>query len=191
VGYLFPDFKGAASISLQVGEKTGSWAAIGTSTQPPATVNLFAASIQHNGTSPISYTIFPGTSRQTFKQKVGQLKLQEIQNDNTIAAIYDGASQIAMFIFWVINGGSATFTPSRGCAPITIVATGNIALIYRLNTGEVTVSDPSQSLITVQVSLALGVGQKPPHWGTGVLKTMVFQLPTGGLAGSSITQTID
>jgi len=193
VGYLFPDFNGTASVSVQIGEKTGNWATIGTSTQPPTTVDLFAAWIEHDAISvPTSYTIFPGTTQKTFKQKIKQLSLQEIQNDGAISAVYDTANQIAMLVFWQTSGGSITFTPDAKSAPITVTATGGIALIYRLKTGEITVSDPSQSLIAVQVSLVLGsVGQKPKHWGTGLIKTLVFQLPSDGLAGSSVTQTIN
>ncbi|KDR85027.1 hypothetical protein GALMADRAFT_52424 [Galerina marginata CBS 339.88] len=193
VGYSFPDFNGTASVSVQIGEKTGNWAVIGTSTQPPITVDLFAAWIQHDTISaPISYTVFPGTTQKAFKQKVKQLSLQDIQNDDIISAVYDVANQIAMLVFWQASGGSITFTPDAKSAPITVTTTGGIALIYRLKTGEITVSDPSQSLIAVQVSLALGpTGQKPKHWGTGLLKALVFQLPSDGLAGSSVTQTIN
>lgn len=191
VGYVFPDFNGTASVSVQVGEKIGNWSTIGTSTQPPATVDLFAAWIEHNDISvPISYTVLPGTTQKAFPKKAQKLALQEIQNDNAISAIYDKNNKIAMLVFWEANGGSVTFCPGKNLAPITVLVTGNIALIYRLHTGEITVSDPSQSLITVQVSLTLGVGQKPRHWGAGLIKTLVFQLPTDGLVGSSVTQTI-
>ena len=192
VGYVFPDFNGTATVSVQVGEKTGNWSAIGTSTQPPPTVDLFAAWIDHSNLAvPISYTILPGTTQKAFTKKVKKLALQEIQNDNSISAVYDQTNRIAMFVFWEATGGSVTFSPGGKLAPITILVTGNIALIYRLDTGEITVSDPSQSLIAAQVSLTLGAGQKPKHWGTGVVKTLVFQLPTDGLAGSSVTQTIN
>jgi len=177
---------------VQVGEKTGNWANIGTSTQPPITVDLFASWIEHDTISaPISYTVFPGTSQTSFKRKVNQLSLQDIQNDGAISAVYDAANQIAMFVFWQTSGGSITFSPDTKSAPITVTATGGVALIYKLKTGEVTVSDPSQSLIAVQVSLALGPGQKPKQWGAGIIKTLVFQLPSDGLAGSSVTQTIN
>ncbi|KAF8912697.1 polysaccharide lyase family 8 protein [Gymnopilus junonius] len=151
VGYVFPDFNGTASVSVQVGEKTGNWSTIGTSTQPPAIVDLFAAWIEHHDISaPISYTVLPGITQKAFAKKAKKFALQAIQNDSTISAIYDKVDKIAMFVFWEANGGSVTFSPGENLAPIMILATGNIALIYRLDTGEITVSDPSQSLITVQ-----------------------------------------
>lgn len=192
VGYAFPDFNGTASLSVQFGDKSGNWSVIGTSTQPPITVNLFAAWIEHDTLSAsIEYTAFPGTTQKQFKQKSNQLQLQTIQNDGTISSLFDEANQTFMAVFWVGIGGSVTFTPGKKAAPITINASGNIALIYKLNTGEVTISDPSQSIIATQVSLTLGVGNKPKHWGAGLTKTLVFQLPTDGLAGSSVTQTIN
>jgi len=195
VGYIFPQFNGSATLSLQVGEKTGNWANIGTSTQPPTTVDLFAAWIQHIDISvPISYTMVPGVNQKAFvkKQNSNQLQqLQEIQNDGSISAVLDQANQLAFFVFWQAEGGNVTFTPKANVAPITITTNANIALIYRLKTGEVTVSDPSQSLSIAQVSLNLGTGNKPPHWGSGDVKTLVFQLPSGGLIGSSVTLNIN
>ncbi|KAH9486902.1 Hyaluronate lyase [Psilocybe cubensis] len=192
VGYTFPDFNGTASVSVQFGEKSGNWSTIGTSTQPPITVNLFAAWIEHESLlSSIEYTAFPGTTQKQFKQKTNELKLQTIQNDGVISALFDEPNQTFMAVFWVEAGGSVTFAPGKKAAPVTVETSGNIALIYRLDTGEVTISDPSQSIIAAQVSLALGVGKKPKHWGAGLIKTMVFQLPMDGLAGSSVTQTFN
>ncbi|KAF9563105.1 polysaccharide lyase family 8 protein [Agrocybe pediades] len=196
VGYIFPQYNGSATISLQVGQKTGNWATIGTSTQPPPTVDLFAAWIQHIDTSAsISYTMLPGVTQKAFtkKQSSKQLQqLQEIQNDGSISAVLDQANQMAFLVFWEAGGGNVTFTPKAGNAPITVTANANIALIYRLKTGEVTVSDPSQTLTIAQVSLALnGTGGKPPHWGSGNVKSLVFQLPGGGVVGSSVTLNIN
>ncbi|KAF8807439.1 polysaccharide lyase family 8 protein [Phlegmacium glaucopus] len=191
VGYIFPDWNDSAVLSVDVDEKNGSWSAIGTSSQPPATVDLFTARIEHKSIStPLSYTTFPGTSYATFLDKSNRLRLQFVHNDENISAVFDEGNKIAMVIFWDTAGGSVTFNPAPLFASITIVADGNIALIYRLETGEVTVSDPSQSLTTTQVTLTLGLGRKPPQWGTGLTKSLIFDHPSGGLAGSSISQTV-
>jgi len=192
VGYLFPKFNNSAVISVSVGEKNGSWSAIGTSSQPPTTVDLFTARIEHKSTStPVSYTTFPGTSYNTFLTKSSGLQLQSVQNDMSISAVFDEGSNTAMVVFWDAGGGSVTFVPAPANAPITITADGNIALLYRLETGEVTVSDPSQSLTRTQVTLALGPGVKPPQWGAaGLKRTLNFNHPSGGGAGSSVSQTV-
>ena len=194
VGYLFPNLNDSAVISVSVGKKNGSWSAIGTSSRPPTTVDLFTALIEHKSTSaPVSYTTFPGTSYDTFLTKSSGLHLLSVQNDESISAVFDGESNTAMVVFWDAAGGSLTFYPAPADAPITIAADGNIALLYRLETGEVTVSDPSQSLTRTQVTLTLGLGSlriRPPYWGTELKKTLNFDLPSGGGAGSSVGQTV-
>ena len=191
VGYLFPNFNNSAVISVGVGEKNGSWSAIGTSSQPPTTVDLFTARIEHKSTStPVSYTTFPGTSYDTFLTRSSGLRLQSVQNDESISAVFDEGKKTAMVVFWNAAGGSVTIVPSPANAPITITADGNIALLYRLGTGEVTVSDPSQSLTRTRVTLTLGRGLKPSKWGAGLKKTVIFDHPFGGGAGSSVAQTV-
>lgn len=194
VGYLFssPNFGNPTNVTINTGEKNGSWSDIGTSSQPPTTVDLFTALIEHNSTfTPLGYTTFPGTSYDTFLTKSRGLKLQSIQNDQSISAIFDGENNTAMVVFWNMGGGSVTFAPSPAFAPITVTADGNIAIIYRLETGEVTVSDPSQTLTNARVTIALGTGAKPTHWGAAGLKvTLDFIYPSGGAAGSSVSQTI-
>lgn len=193
VGYLFPEFNKSAALSVSVGEMNGSWSAIGTSSQPPTTVDLFTARIEHKSIStPVSYTTFPGTSYDDFITKSSGLHLQSVQNDKSISAVFDEGSNTAMVVFWHAKGGSVTFNPAPANASITITADGNIALLYRLETGEVTVSDPSQSRKRTQVTLKLGPGVKPPQWGAaGLKKTLKFVHPSGGGAGSSESQTID
>jgi len=191
VGYLFPNLNKSALISVIVGEKNGSWSAIGTSSQPPTTIDLFIARIEHKSIStPLSYTTFPGTSYDSFLTKNSGLHLQSVQNDESISAVFNEGNSTAMVVFWDAAGGSVTFDPAPTSAPITITADGNIALLYRLETGEVTVSDPSQSLTRTQVTLTLGPGTKPPQWGSGDKKTLNFDHPSGGGAGSSVGQTV-
>ena len=191
VGYLFPNFNESAAISVSVGEMNGSWSAIGTSSQPPTTVDLFTARIEHKSTStPLSYTTFPGTTYDDFMTKKSRLQLQTVRNDDSVSAVFDEGNKTAMVVFWDAGGGSVTFEQPV-CAPITITADGNIALLYRLETGAVTVSDPSQTLTKTQVTLTLGPGTKPPQWKTaGLKKTLNFDYLSGGGAGSSVSQTV-
>jgi hypothetical protein len=191
VGYAFQSLNDSASLSIQVGVKTGNWSAIGISSQPPASVDLFAAWIEHEDTSvPLSYTTFSGTNHDGFLQKKNKLRLHTVQNNANISAVYDEDNERAMFVFWDVGGGSVSFNPGRSVAPITVTASENLAVIFSLRTGEVTISDPSQTLTTVQISMELGVGQRPPRWGRSRVANLVFQLPSGGLAGSSITQIL-
>lgn len=192
VGYVFPDLGDNANLVVKVGRKTGNWSNIGTSSWPPNTVNLFTAWIEHtNVLAPISYTVFPGASLHHFNQRSEKLRLENIQNDSSVSALFDHSSQMLMIVFWESTGGNVTFTPKTSCAPITVSSMTSLTTIYRLETGEVTVSDPSQTMANASVSISLGQGLKPRHWGTGRNKTLSFQLPTDGRIGSSVTQTLD
>jgi len=202
LGYSFPQSP-AFSLTLDIGERTGNWSAIGISTQPPPTIDLFAAWIEHHTLNvSLSYTAFPATTLDEFRSKSQNLQVESVQTDEFVSAVFDHTNRIAMVAFWAATGGEVTFAPSTdnssrrrsarsvASAPITIAANGNIALIYDIRMAVVTVSDPSQSLPAVEVDLGLGKGKAPPQWGSSRSISLVFALPTGGLAGSSVSQDI-
>ncbi|KAI0094643.1 polysaccharide lyase family 8 protein [Irpex rosettiformis] len=190
VGYTFgQNPQSSFGLSVEVGPKTGNWSAIGISTQGLETVDLFAAWLSHNNTSStedlpsISYSAFPAVGRRTFEKKASKAGayLQELRNDGDVSAVYDGTHRTAFFVFWNAAGGSAQFRPSPTQEPITISSTGNVAVIYCLNTGNITVSDPSQTIDVLQLTVKKG---------SSVLNTLTFTFPTDGLAGSSISQKL-
>ncbi|KAN0135704.1 polysaccharide lyase family 8 protein [Lactarius tabidus] len=174
VGYLF--CTETTVLSLSVGQRTGAWSAIGTSPQPPETVDLFAAWIVHqNLTQPVSYTIFPGTTLDSFREKSENCRIIPLQNDEHISAIFDADSWVIYAIFWDATGGTLQ------CETASVTAGGNVALILDLRAGNLTVSDPSQTLSSVDISIESFVG---------TTFTFTVQLPAGpgGFAGSSVTQ---
>lgn len=178
VGYVFPN---GTALSVQAGQKSGSWATIGTSTQPPATVDLFSAWIRHISiATPVSYTAFPGTDAATFVAKSQELRLQSVQNDARASVVYDQTSDTVMLVFWDSAGGSATFVPSVTFGSLTISANGNVAIIYKPTDRTIVISDPSQSLATVKVVITTKSGAR----------TSTITLPQGGLAGNSVSQVI-
>ncbi|KAL0951141.1 hypothetical protein HGRIS_007876 [Hohenbuehelia grisea] len=188
VGYVLPK-SGSAQLGLDIGEKTGDWSKIGTSTQPPVTADLFAAWLEHKDVdTPISYTTLPGVDADSFAQKSQGLQLQDVRNDNSISAVFDKNHSTAMAVFWDSNGGSVTFEPDSPSASITVTVSGNIAMILDIDSGDVTVSDPSQTLATVQVTFTFGPGRRPK--GCDPAKSLVFILPSGGLVGSSVTKNL-
>lgn len=72
-----------------------------------------------------------------------------------------------------------------------ITSNANAAIIYDLSSGTVTVSDPSQNLTSLTVKLDIDLlGKKPPHWGKHYSRTLSYNLPTSGAAGSSVSQHI-
>ncbi|KAJ7594959.1 polysaccharide lyase family 8 protein, partial [Mycena floridula] len=171
------------TMSTSVGPKTGNWSAIGTSTQPSAIVDLFAAWLTHDALNAISYTAFPSTTPQTFQDKSQSSGIQTLQNDAHVSAVFDLKHQIIMIVFWDQAGGSlgsSCNSTTCGAAQFSISANGNSAVIVDLETGSITVSDPSQSLASLTISLKV----------SGLQRSLNFTLPGGGLAGSSVTQSI-
>jgi hypothetical protein len=188
VGYTFKT-SSAFDLSVRIGPRTGSWSSIGTSTLPPTTVDFFAAWLNHRTLStPVSYTVFPGTDVQTFTSKSQSTQIQEVRNDARVSAVYSPKHSTIMVTFWDLGGGSATFNP-QSTAQLTISSNANIVIIYRLDSGKVIIADPSQKLATVHIVLTLGAtGAAPPHW-TGRTMQNTVTLPQGGVGGKSVVWT--
>jgi len=190
VGYSFSSPANTFSLSLDVGDKSGNWSVIGTSTQPPITVDLFSASIVHESlNASLAYTIFPGTDFNTFIDKSSRSNIRVIQNDASVSAVLDSSGSTVMAVFWAAGGGSVTVGPNSP-ASFTVSTNGTAALIFDFESGAVTVSDPTQTLSALSVTLAVGSGNVPSQWKGGLSKTLTFALPSGGVAGSSVSQNV-
>ena len=179
VGYVFES--GSTTLRLSVGGHTGAWSAIGTSTQPNTTVDLFAAWIRHqNLTQPTAYATFPGTTLESFRSKSRNREIVPLQNDAHISAVLDARYSTVSAVFWDEYGGTLPLgnVTLGGCGPAIITVSGNVALMLDLKNGTLTVSDPSQTLTSVVVQV---VGMKE------IPVTSTLNLPSGGLAGSSVT----
>ncbi|KAJ8522568.1 hypothetical protein ONZ45_g912 [Pleurotus djamor] len=189
VGYLFPSSNGTFQLQVNVSEHTGNWSAIGTSSKPPSSVDLFSASLHHQDLSAsISYTTFPGVDKKTFKEKCQSTKLQTIQNDEHVSAVYDAENDVIMVVFWDVEGGSVTVKPD-GKAPITITSDGSVPVIFNHRTGKCTVSDPSHKLERVRITIEEEKKLKHSPLTKTQKKKLVFSLPTGGVAGGSVSKS--
>jgi hypothetical protein len=180
VGYCFDS--GSTVLSLSVGERTGAWSAIGTSTQPPETVDLFAAWIEHQDlTQPVSYAIFPGTTFGSFQGKSGSRDIVPLQNDAYISAILDADYNTVSAIFWDVSGGTIHLEGELfSFRPASVTVSGSVALMLDFDDGIFTVSDPSQTLTSVDV-LVEGILETPLAF------TVNLPSDPGGMAGSSVT----
>jgi len=194
VGYTFDKSPGVSRLSVELGEKSGNWSLIGISAQPPETVDLFTAYLTHSAFwEPISYAIFPGTkSHDAFERRSKETRIRTIQNDAHISALFDDIHQTAMVVFWDSWGGSLRIPGSFiWDAALIISSNGNSVIIYQLNTGNITVCDPSQNLTKLDLKLKVDIiGKRPPHWGWELSHDLSFDLPNNGSAGSSVTQNI-
>ena len=199
VGYTF-DYgflDGQFDLAVDFGARSGNWASIGISTVGNITVDLFSAWINHGTGSqldiPVGYTAYPATTQHEFVWKSVETEPQlfTIRNDASVSAVFDARHRTAMFVFWDAQGGSVTFEPGLLDASITVLASANSVVIYKLDDGNVTVSDPSQIVSTLNLTMELGhLGWRPEGWGSDRTKTLLFELPSGGVAGSSVTKAI-
>lgn len=195
VGYAFNSSDSSTSLSVSLNSNvTGSWQTISTSSKPPVTVDLFAAWLHHiDLASPVSYAVFPATGSPTsFQQKLAASQLNVVQNDESISALLDANNNIAMVVFWDAYGGSVT-VPSTvsNNARVTISADGNSIIIVDMTKWNMTVADPSQSLASLGVSISLGYGTTPASWASQYkTANYTIELPSGGITGSSVQQTL-
>jgi len=133
----------------------------------------------------LAYTIFPGTDFDAFVDKSSQSRISVVRNDALASAVLDESGLKAMAVFWANGGGSVNFAPGSP-ATFTISSNGTAAIMFDLKSGNLTVSDPTQTLSALSVTLDAGSGNP-----SGSLrKTVNFTLPSGGLAGSSVSQTV-
>ena len=141
-------------LSLSVGQRTDAWSAIGTLTQPPETDDLFAAWIVHQDlTQPISYTIFPGTTLESFRKRAKIFVLFLFRTMNiSRQSLMQTVGQFTQF--------SGTLAAVRYDArhPLakrfaSVTASGTVALMLHLRAGNLTVSDLCRSLSIVDISI--------------------------------------
>lgn len=190
VGYEFQGSNGTYELSVEWGNKTGDWSSTGIWTGED-TVDLFAAWLHHKDLStPISYTVYPAVDYATFNVKRASAHLTEIQNNASVSALLGEDCNIVFGVFWDPSGGSFAFT-SNIYGTMSIASTGNAAFIYRIDSGNLTVADPSQTVSQITFTISVEDGPGPCAWGGENNVTAQFDMPTSGLAGSSVSQVID
>ena len=193
VGYSF-DLGSPVSVSVQTGNKTGNWTTLGISTQPPSNVDMFAAWIeQPEGKTSLAYKIFPGIDQMSFQRKASRCQSDHwvLVNDKTTSAILDIREDTAFIVFWDATGGSVTVPGPPGFADVTVSSDTNSVIIYHRAMGEVVVSDPSQSASTLVLDLKTGIiGRRARGFEDDPRRTLVFALPSGGFAGSSVSKSL-
>ncbi|TFK95679.1 polysaccharide lyase family 8 protein, partial [Pterulicium gracile] len=197
VGYIFPRsilgsiLGTAAPLVVKVGERPGNWSMIGTSTQPPYTANLFTAYFDHpsqpglNEYAPVSYTSFPAISSVDFASllerpdSTGVFELKE--DDASISALMDTTHSVLYAVFWDPAGGAITFScPST--LPAMMTSDSAVVMILDLQSGDLTISDPTQRLAGVNLMLqGHCVGGSQRVW---------VEFPSGERRGSSVTKNV-
>ncbi|KAL1742014.1 polysaccharide lyase family 8 protein [Schizophyllum fasciatum] len=180
VGYTLPEGS-SAKLTVTTGKRTGAWSKIGSSSQPPTTVDLFTAYlVRGNVSQPLEYTAFPGTADTAAFASAAATTLPAlvtVQNDAHISAVWDATRATAFVVFWDAQGGAVALLGG-----VSVRTNAGATVIYEARAGRVTVSDPTQRLEQVVVAVTPGEGQ------SAVLRT--FKLPQGGQAGASVSQEV-
>ncbi|KAF9056198.1 polysaccharide lyase family 8 protein [Panaeolus papilionaceus] len=189
IGYDFNTTDSSTSLSIDTGASTGSWQEIGSSNQPPITMDLFKAWLSHgNLTSSTSYAVYPAMTASGFQTKLANTSLRIVANNGNISALKDVNNNKVVVVFWENSGGTVTIPGNTHSeASLTVQSNVGSAFILDLADGVVTLSDPTQLLTSVTLHLSLGNGTKPASWtASSQIQTLTFDLPTGGDAGRSI-----
>jgi hypothetical protein len=103
---------------------------------------------------------------------------KDLKNDNTFIPV-----------FWNALGGLVTFRPDPAFAAIMVSVDDGVAIIYKLQSGQITFSNPSQNLATIHVTVSSGPGTHLPLWRGSLTQTLTYNLPQGGQAEGSVTKT--
>lgn len=189
IGYIFPPSNSGLKLGLRTGPVTGDWAKIGASEQPPTTVDLWAAWLEHTDVeAPVEYTIWPGIGLPDFQSKFGQAyPVHTIKNTKEISTVHDKNANHVMSVFWAEEGGSFDIELGENVAPLTVSSDKALAMMVSLEDGTITASDPSQTLKGARITFELGAtGDIPTRFWTGDIRKKVvdFTFPTGGRAGN-------
>ncbi|KAG9018585.1 hypothetical protein FRB90_011307 [Tulasnella sp. 427] len=168
IGYTF-DGANASTVHVATGDRSGNWATIGTSWAGASTVNVFQAWLGHNPSklsTPISYTVYPDTaSAKIFSDKVKQNAVTTVYGTNVSAAM-DKAQSVFMAVFWK---ASTTVTAGLSTGSVTVLSSQAATVILDLNNWTVALSDPTQTLKSVTLTIKT----------VGLAKTKCSALKTG------------
>ncbi|MFD4242948.1 polysaccharide lyase family 8 super-sandwich domain-containing protein [Streptomyces sp. NPDC058525] len=184
-GYVFP---GGATVHAVREARTGSWHDInGGSTTEQLTRRYLTLWIDH-GTDPTaaaySYLIMPGASASTAAARAANPTVTVVANSASAQAIHDTASGVT----------AANFFAAGEAGPITASAACSVLLREKNGTMTVTVSDPSRTSATVQVTIAKnGYHSADPSAGVSILTlggAISLLVETGGTQGAGRTVTL-
>lgn len=178
-------------LTVSTGPRTGSWSAIGTSTQPPETVDLFAAYLHHSPTNlsaPLSYTVLPGRSSAQFSRDSRSLRIQALANDADKMGVFDASSSTLAAVFW--SAGKEMRLPGLF---LSLEVSAPCAIVGRFGANprswKITVSDPGQSASEVRIKWKWLAGVLP-EWSGIQLGEKRVKLPQGTNAGKSVTVSV-
>ncbi|KAG9018581.1 hypothetical protein FRB90_011303 [Tulasnella sp. 427] len=189
VGYTF-DGANATTVQVATDDRTGNWAVIGTSWAGSSDVNVFQAWLKHDParlSTPISYTVYPDTaSAKIFSDKVKQYAVTTVYGTNVSAAM-DKAQSVFMAVFWQ---ASSTVTAKFSAGSVTVQSNQGVVVILDLKNWTVAVSDPTQTLANVVLTLKTTGIAKPKCTALTTGKKVTVNFPQGADLGKTVTVSV-
>ncbi len=187
VGYLLLGDNG--NVTVQSQSQTGTWQSIGVSTGS-VTQNVFTAYINH-GVAPqnagYAYAVLPGataSSLDTYASSNSPISV--LSNTSAIQAVRENAQGLTEIAFF--QPGTLSISPSLSIT----VDQACLVMIRELTDGslEVSVSDPTQSLSQVHVSINQHLNGTGVAWSSSQgISQITFNLPGGAMAGQSVVES--
>ena len=179
IGYLFPE---DSTVHLMARPQSGSWQYAYVVGSPDlVTENVFTLFLDH-GTKPdgaaYAYILAPAASRQSMQELAEENPVKIIRNDEAVQAVYHRALQMGGAVFY--EPGRVTFSTG-----LTVSVDRRCILLLKGggdNPDQITVADPENLSGTLTVTLDSAGSES---------RTIVFALPEGEFAGSSITRSVE
>lgn len=203
-GYL--SYDKPFDLTLFEGKRTGNWSEISTSTAGLTTVSIFSAYTTLKDKSS-AYAVFPASSRNRLAKELVKPSSSPIIKNGISGAV--GSDKLSL-VFWPsgdksiklnlreigwAKSGSVTITSNQ---PGAYLFSGKCKRAGKGMTLVVTLSDPSQKATSASFSLKFqgakarlaATAAKDGRSGNEVEVKYTVDLPTGGLAGSSISRKL-
>lgn len=187
VGYIFLEATNAATI--QAANQSGTWYDI--NHQYDSTVvtkDVFSLTLNHgtgfsDGT--YAYIVVPDIAAAAMAAYVAANPLTVLRNDATVQAVRNAGQNMVQAAFYAADdleiADGFTLTPSAACMLI-LEQTGDQLSI--------SASNPAAAALTLELTTTLELTGPGAVWSESEgLTHLTFSLPSGSLAGSTVTQT--
>lgn len=178
IGYYFPD---VTSVRLSNQSQTGSWSSINSGQSSAAvTKDVFKLWINH-GTAPsnasYAYVVLPGKSAADMETWSAS-HLSVLSNTPSVQVVRNSTLAMWQVVFYAAGSFTAEGMTVKADKPCTLV-------LKNVGTAEITVfaADPNQSALKLKVGIQSAL--------LPTMKELSLNLPSGLMAGSSISGTIN
>lgn len=181
IGYVFPT--PAQNVQLKNETRTGTWAALGGSSDvTPVSSPMLTVWIDH-GTAPVGataeYVIVPDTTEQALRDFASQQPVRILANDSSVSAARDVRTNATGIVFWTA-GASFDGVTSDSQAIVYLVDKGTTYELYA--------SDPNNGTGTMKITLPGRLSAPGVKVAAGAHSSVV-EIPRNGGKTTAVTLT--